>query len=309
MLQAPALSWNVPQMCRMPARAATVVAAALAMAAVGSPAFALFGKAKPADKPVAEAAKPEGKAAPAKMEAPAPRKSSPEQRVLADRLDPLARAAFWAREVEVDPNDAQAGINLARALRQLGRNDEAMRAADLVLVGAPQNLDAILESARAKIAAGQGFYAIELLQRGRAIAPKDWRPVSLMGVALEQSQRPDEALAAFNDALALSPENPAVLSNLGLFHAGRGDGAKAEAYLRRAVAAPGASAQERQNLALVLGLRGDLAESERLIRQDLPPEVANANLAYLREAAASPTAQAAPATRNWTALEGAQAAR
>jgi Flp pilus assembly protein TadD len=86
----------------------------------------------------------------------------------------------------------------------------------------------------------------------------------------------------------------------------------AETYLRQAVAAPGATAQERQNLALVLGLQGKIAEAEPLLRRDLPPDVANANLAYLREAAA-PGVQAAPASRTWGALggalEGAQALR
>ena len=46
-----------------------------------------------------------------------------------------------------------------------------------------QMLDALLESARARIGAGEGFYALEFLNRASAVAPKDWRPWSLMGVA------------------------------------------------------------------------------------------------------------------------------
>jgi Flp pilus assembly protein TadD len=98
-----------------------------------------------------------------------------------------------------------------------------------------------------------------------------------------------------------------VLSNLALFHAARGDAPPAEALLRRAVAQPGADAQERQNLALVLGLQGKLAEAERLMRQDLPPEVANANLAYLR-ASGGQLPPGAQGGRSWSALENAQTA-
>ena len=178
-----------------------------------------------------------------------------------------------------------------------------------MLVGAPRTLDALLEDGRAKIAANQGFYAIETLQRAKQVAPKDWRPLSLLGVALEQSLRPEEAKQAYDEALALSPDNPAILSNMALYFAGRGDTAQAETLLRRAASRPDAGAQERQNLALVLGLEGKMAEAEHLIRQDLPPDVAAANLAYLRGASGLPTGAVAADARNWGSLQGAQVAK
>ncbi|HTX48775.1 MAG TPA: tetratricopeptide repeat protein, partial [Caulobacteraceae bacterium] len=100
-------------------------------------------------------------------------------------------------------------------------------------------------------------------------------------VALEQASRDDEALAAHQKALALAPDNPATLTNLGMYYATHGDTAKAEPLLRKAATAPTASAQERQNLALVLGLEGKFDEAERLERQDLPPDQVDNNLAYL----------------------------
>ena len=39
----------------------------------------------------------------------------------------------------------------------------------------------------------------------------------------------------------------------------------------------------RQNLALVLGLQGKFAEAEDLLRRDLSPEDASANIASIRE--------------------------
>ncbi len=149
----------------------------------------------------------------------------------------------------------------------------------------PSNVEALLESARAKIGGNQGFYAIDDAQRAEAIAPRDWRPVSLLAVALEQSERNQEALAAHEKALELAPDNAATLTNLGMYYATHGDPANAEPLLRKAAAAPGAGAQERQNLALVLGLQGRLAEAEQLERQDLPPSVVDNNLAYFRAAA------------------------
>ena len=52
-------------------------------------------------------------------------KARPEERAAADRLEPLARAAFWGREAQLDPADAEAGVKLSAALRALGQYDAA----------------------------------------------------------------------------------------------------------------------------------------------------------------------------------------
>jgi Flp pilus assembly protein TadD len=124
--------------------------------------------------------------------------------------------------------------------------------------------------------------------------------VDLLAIALEQSDRDSEALAAYQKALTLAPENPATLTNLGMYYAGHGDAPRAEPLLRKAAAEPGASAQERQNLALVLGLEGKFDEAERLARQDLPPDQVRNNLAYLRADAAGPQ------PRTWESLKAVQ---
>jgi Flp pilus assembly protein TadD len=243
-------------------------------------AFAADKAAPTSQPPPAAAAKP----APAQAAPAPPRKATAEERAMAERLDPLARAAFWAHEVDLDARDVQAGVRLAAAMRALGRNEEAASAAEHVLVVDPASRDALLESARAHLAAGQGFYAIDPLNRLRAQDPRDWRYVSLLGVAYEQVSRTEDAEAAWRQALQMSPDNPAILSNLAMHYAARGQGSEAERLLRQAADQPGASVQVRQNLALILGLEGKLAEAERLERQDLPPELADANMAYLRAA-------------------------
>ena len=259
-------------MCRPLVRAALALALPpLMLAAAPAEARGLFGS------------RPAAARTPAAPPAPTrPAKATPEQRAAVERMDPLARAAFWARETNADPSDAEAAVRLAAALRGLGRFDEAGQAADRVLVSRPTDVEALLESGRAKIGANQGFYAMDVLNRAAAAAPRDWRPHSLLGVAMEQVKRTADARGEYARALQLSPDNPAVLCNLALLEAQAGDRAGAETLLRRAVAQPAATARERQNLALVLGLGGRVAEAEALIRRDLPPEAAEANLAYLR---------------------------
>ena len=58
---------------------------------------------------------------------------------------------------------------------------------------------------------------------------------------------------------------------------------KAEEALREAMANPKAGSKVRQNLGLVVGLQGRFAEAEQIVKADLPPDEAAANVAYLRE--------------------------
>jgi Flp pilus assembly protein TadD len=281
-------------MCRMSALAATALAAALVAAA---PADALPWSKK------AEAKTPEATAQ-AKAEAPAPaRKATPQERAQVARLDPLARAAFWARESNLNPTDAEAGLQLSQALRAMGAYDDALVSIQRILVAQPDNVEALLEVARSHVGRAQGFYAIEPARRAQALAPRDWRAPSLLGVAYEQASRPDEALAAHRQAVALAPDSAAAVSNLALHLAGRGQSREAEALLRQAAAKPGATIAVRQNLALVLGLQGRFDEAERLARQDLPPETVSSNMAWLR-AATSPDAPAS--ARSWEGVRRSQ---
>jgi Flp pilus assembly protein TadD len=58
----------------------------------------------------------------------------------------------------------------------------------------------------------------------------------------------------------------------------------------------------------VLGLQGKLGEAEILLRRDLPPDQADADLAYLQAASArspDPTPMAPPQQHSWDGLKGA----
>lgn len=221
------------------------------------------------------------------------------------RADPLTQSAFFTNQYDHDPMNAQLGLYLSNALRALGRTAEAADAAHRVLLFAPDNIDVLLAAARAHIADNNAFYAIDSLQHAIQLKPKDWQAHSLLGVAYDQVKRPADAQAEWATALQLSPNNPSVLTNQAMSKAEKGDFAGAEPLLRTAVAQTGATLQMRQNLALVLGLEGKMGEAEQLLRRDLPPDQADANLAWLQQALQSRTASAAatPGARSWDSVK------
>lgn len=290
-------------MCPKRVLAATVLIPAVVAMAGPAAAWPFGGK---KETPAPAAAAPAAPVAPPAATPPARptlQKATAAQRAEARRYEPLAAAAFWGREVEIDPRDVEASIALSQSLRAMGRYKDAAETSQAALVVDPNNLNALLEVSRSWIGMNQGFYAIEPARKAAALAPRDWRPIGLLAVAYEQAQRDDEALAAHRQAVALAPDEPGALSNYAMFQAGRGDLAGAETLLRRAVASPRATAKIRQNLALVVGLQGRLPEAERLARQDLPPEMVASNLAWLKAALAQPT-PASGGARSYQSVTG-----
>lgn len=240
-------------------------------------------------------------AAPSRAQAAVRQPATAEVRAAYDRSDALSRSVFWTDQADIDPRDPVAGVRAAQALRELGQFDQAAETAQGVLVIQPGNVDAMLEVGRAHIARGQAFYGVTALEQARDLRPGDWQVWSLLGAAYEQVRRPEDARAAWAQALAISPDNPAVLTNMAISAMAQGDATTAEPLLRRAAAQPGASLKVRLNLAMVLGLTGHIGEAEQILRRDLPPEAADANLKWLRERANGAGLDQA---RTWGSLQG-----
>ena len=93
----------------------------------------------------------------------------------------------------------------------------------------------------------------------------------------------EEARRYYASALKIVPGEPSVLSNLGMSYMLSRELPKAEEALRQAYANPRADARVRQNLGLVVGLQGRFGEAEDIVKKDLPPDEAAANVAYLKE--------------------------
>ena len=97
----------------------------------------------------------------------------------------------------------------------------------------------------------------------------DWRILNAQGAVLDQLGRHAEAQRHYSAALKIVPNDPSVLSNLGLSYALMKDLRRAEATLRQRCGGR-RRAEVRQNLALVVGLQGRFAEAEKIASADLP---------------------------------------
>jgi Flp pilus assembly protein TadD len=192
-------------------------------------------------------------------------------------------AEEWKPRYERNTSDPQAAIIYARALRALDKRSQAVAVLQQAALRNATHMQLLGAYGRALADTGQFEQALEVLGRAHTPDRPDWRVLNVTGAVLDQLGRHAEAQNHYATALRIAPEEPAILSNLGLSQMLSRDLSGAETTLRRALARPGADARVRQNLALVLALRGRFDEAERMARADLPPELAAANVALLRE--------------------------
>lgn len=181
-----------------------------------------------------------------------------------------------------NPQDKRIAIEYASILRMNGHDDQALAVMRKAAIIHSKDRDVLAAYGKALAADGQFPAALDAIQRAQDPTRPDWELLSAEGAIYDQTGRPEEARIRYMRALDLRPNEPSVLSNLAMSHILQGDLTTAETYLRTAVQQPGADSRVRQNLALVIGLQGRFGEAEQIARQDLSPEQAQRNVAYLR---------------------------
>ena len=194
-----------------------------------------------------------------------------------------AEAAAQGARYRANPNDAAVAVAYARALSALDERAQAVAVLEQASMHNPGDKIVLGAYGRALAAVGNYPQALDVLNRAHSPDQPDWHILSAQGAVLDQMGRHEDAQRYYSSALKIVPDEPSVLSNLGLSYALSRDLPKAEATLRRAVTQPSADPRVRQNLALVVGLQGRFAEAETIARADLPPDEAAANVAYLKQ--------------------------
>jgi Flp pilus assembly protein TadD len=197
--------------------------------------------------------------------------------------DSRHQADVYGERYRANPKDADAAIAYGQALRAAGQRAQAVAVFEQATIAHPGNKALLAGYGRALADNGNFQQAFDVLARAHSPDNPDWRILSVQGTALDQLGRHEDARRYYDAALKIVPDEPSVLSNLGLSYVLSKDLPKAEEILRRAYASTRADARVRQNLALVIGLQGRFAEAENIVKADLPADEAAANVAYLKQ--------------------------
>ncbi|WP_316180310.1 MULTISPECIES: tetratricopeptide repeat protein [unclassified Bradyrhizobium] len=196
--------------------------------------------------------------------------------------DPRAEIDQLRERFRANPNDPEVALRYGSALRGTGQRSQAVAVLEQASIASPGNKALLAAYGRALADNGNFQQAFDVLSRAHSPEDPDWRILSAQGATLDQMGRNEEARQYYMTALKIAPDDPSVLSNLGLSYALSNELPKAEEQLRKASAHPDASPRVRTNLAVIVGLQGRMSEAESIARSGLPPEQANASVAYVK---------------------------
>ncbi|ABE61276.1 Tetratricopeptide TPR_2 [Nitrobacter hamburgensis X14] len=197
--------------------------------------------------------------------------------------DPHRTAEVYGERFRANPKDPDVALKYGQALRAIGQRAQAVAVLERAAILNPGNKAVLAGWGRALADNGQSQQAFDVLGRAHTPANPDWRILSVQGTTLDKLGRHDDARRYYASALRIRPDEPSVLSNLGMSYVLTKELAKAEEVLRRAYASARADSRIRQNLALVVGLQGRFDEAESIVKADLPANEAEANVAYLKQ--------------------------
>jgi hypothetical protein len=161
---------------------------------------------------------------------------------------------LFTHAIEVTGSNYVAERQLANALRDAGREDEAieLRIRQLRVAALPGERD---REGLALLDSGHVEPARQVLEVEVQVNPGNWEALCHLGIALGMQGRLDEAAARFEESTRVKPDYAPAYYNLGLARERQGRDDEAVAAYRRSLELDPQNADGRSNLARVLARR------------------------------------------------------
>ena len=129
-------------------------------------------------------------------------------------------STVYGQQYRADPSNVAVALRYAQALRATGQRAQARRRARSGFpCKNPHNKTVLGAYGRALAEAGDYQQALDVLDRAHTPDQPDWHILSAQGAVLDQMGRHAEAQRHYRTALKIVPNEPSVLSNLGLSYA------------------------------------------------------------------------------------------
>ena len=161
------------------------------------------------------------------------------------------------------PTDKLTALRYANVLQMNGNSDQSLAVMRKLAIALPKDRSVLAAYGKALAANGQFEPALDAVRRAQTPEYPDWKLLSAEAAILDQLGQAQPARELYRKALDLKPNEPSVLSNLGMSYVLAGDLRTAEEYMRSASQQPDADSRVRQNLALVVGLQGRFPRRSR----------------------------------------------
>ena len=130
--------------------------------------------------------------------------------------DPRRAVEVYGERYRANPKDANAALAYGQALRATGQRAQAAAVLEQATIAHPGNRALLAAYGRALADNGNSQAAFDVLSRAHTPDNPDWRILSVQGTTLDKLGKHEEARRYYASALRIVPDEPSVLSNLGL---------------------------------------------------------------------------------------------
>jgi len=191
-------------------------------------------------------------------------------------------AGIYGRLYESRPEDGAVLTAFIRNMRYSGRAQQIVGYVEKQTPHLLADQNVKFEYAKALLAAGRKVESLNALKELRSQMPDQWQVFSAIGIAADSLEQYDEAMAAYQTALQISPNNEVVMNNMAMSQASAGHLLDAIDTLERAAGINRTNPHIRQNLALLYAINGDVARAQTLAAMDLDVSDVETNLSFYR---------------------------
>jgi len=187
----------------------------------------------------------------------------------------------FSRSLQLETNAVTARIQLAEALRRLGRNEEAHQQLSLAEQQHPERAEVNTEAALMLSLERHYAEAVRYLKRAVAEAPDHPTAYQQLAACLALMQQPKQVIEACQQGLRIDPFNPTLHHTLALAAAETGDPTNAVAHLQLALALKPNWPEARGLLAVLLVSLGRNEAAAEQYKQAIREKPDDAKLRYL----------------------------
>src|SRR3954471_21169422 len=131
-------------------------------------------------------------------------------------VDPRRAVDVYGERYRANPKDAETALAYGQALRASGQRAQAAAVLEQATIAHPGNKALLAAYGRALADNGNSQAAFDVLGRAHSPDNPDWRILSVQGTVLDKLGKHGEARNYYASALKIVPDEPSVLSNLGL---------------------------------------------------------------------------------------------
>ena len=195
---------------------------------------------------------------------------------------------LYREQLEAKPKDFATTMNLAQALYQAGATNDALAVFKAAAKIRDYSPGPWVGMGRVSLAQGRPHEAHQYFVRAVARDEKDYAALTGVAVSRDHMGAHEESQDIYRRLLEIRPNDPSLLSNLGLSLALGGQAEQAIHVLLQITSAPNAPAPAQHNLALAYALAGKEQLAKQVWGLELSTHKVENNLRLARMMRATP---------------------